>query len=110
MKAENKDELVDLLKYHVLPSQAPSTDLGLFQAVKTVEGKLLHVQKWGVVVKVGPSLASKDLRTVAGADNLASNGVAHIIHGVSLPPASLTASKPNIVELTSATRVHIWLF
>jgi uncharacterized surface protein with fasciclin (FAS1) repeats len=22
MKAENKDELVDLLKYHVLPSQA----------------------------------------------------------------------------------------
>jgi len=110
MKAENKDELVDLLKYHVLPSQAPSTDLGLFQAVKTVEGKLLHVLKWGVVVKVGPSLASKDLRTVAGADNLASNGVAHIIHGVSLPPASLTASKPNIVELTSATRVHIWLF
>merc|ERR1711865_1090784 len=74
MKAENKAELVDLLTYHVLPSQALSTDLGLFQ-------------KWGGIVKVGPSLASKDLRTVTGADNLASNGVAHIIDGVLIPPA-----------------------
>merc|ERR1711865_457529 len=103
MKAENKAELVDLLTYHVLPSQALSTDLGLFQAVKTVEGKLLHVQKWGGIVKVGPSLASKDLRTVTGADNKASNGVAHIIDGVLIPPAAgLADALPNIVELAQS--------
>merc|ERR1712187_1052696 len=40
LKPENKGQLVDVLTYHVLPEQALSKDLGLFQAVKTVEGKL----------------------------------------------------------------------
>merc|ERR1712195_268168 len=77
MKPENKATLVDILTYHVLPSQVLSTDLGLFQAVTTVEGKPLHVQKWGGVVQVGPSLASKDLKKVTAADNMATNGVVH---------------------------------
>merc|ERR1719262_1846074 len=47
MKPENKAKLVDILKYHVLPEEVLSTQLKSFQAVKTVEGKLLHVQKWG---------------------------------------------------------------
>ena len=66
MKAENKDELVDFIMNHALPSRALSTDFGLFQVVKTVKGKLLHVQMWGGVVRVGSSVASKDLRTVTG--------------------------------------------
>merc|ERR1711924_577666 len=57
---------------------------------KTVEGKLLHVQEWGGKVHVGPSLLSKDLKNVIKADNLASNGVVHIIDGVLLPPAAAT--------------------
>merc|ERR1712137_955205 len=88
MKPENKAQLVDILTYHVLPVKALSTDLDLFQAVKTVEGKNLHVQKWGGIVKVGPSLQSTDLKTVTAADNLASNGVVHIIDGVLLPPST----------------------
>merc|ERR1712194_719504 len=88
MKPENKKELVDILTYHVLPEQVLSTDLKAFQAVKTVEGKPLHVTKWGGGVRVGPSLESKDLKTVIKADNLASNGVVHIIDGVLLPPMS----------------------
>merc|ERR1712048_1408444 len=51
-------------------------------------------------VYVGPSV--KELKTVVGADNLASNGVAHIIDGVLLPPSSLGDSKPNIVELAQS--------
>merc|ERR1711862_286124 len=47
MKPANKGQLVDILTYHVLPEQVLSTDLGLFQAVATVEGKPLHVQMWG---------------------------------------------------------------
>jgi len=89
MKPQNKGELVDILTYHVLPEQVLSTQLKPFQAVKTVEGKLLHVQEWGGKVRVGPSLLSKDLKNVIKADNVASNGVVHIIDGVLLPPSAL---------------------
>jgi len=100
MKPENKAQLVDILTYHVLPEQVLSTDLDLFQAVKTVEGKNVHVTNWGGVVKVGASLKSEDLKKVTAADNLASNGVAHIIDGVLLPPTP--PKKPNIVELAQS--------
>merc|ERR1712070_292795 len=39
LKPENKDQLVDILTYHVLPAQVLSTDLKFFQSVATVEGK-----------------------------------------------------------------------
>merc|ERR1711881_661807 len=84
LKPENKKELADILTYHVLPGTVLSTDLEASQAVKTVEGKTLDVTKSGGLVRVGSS--SKDLKNVIKADNLASNGVVHIIDGVLLPP------------------------
>merc|ERR1712157_516137 len=72
-----------------------------FQSVATVEGKNVHVVRTSKGVYVGPSI--KELKSVVGADNLASNGVAHIIDGVLLPPAgALSADKPNIVELAQS--------
>merc|ERR1719375_2075359 len=111
MKPENKAKLIDILKYHVLPEEVLSSQLKPFQAVKTVEGKLLHVQEWGGKVRVGPSLLSKDLKNVIKADNVASNGVVHIINGVLLPPASsvlevleaTTHKAKNIVQLAKHT-------
>jgi len=88
MKPENKAKLVDILKYHVLPEEVLSTQLKPFPAVPTVEGKLLHVTEWNGQVRVGPGLLSKDLKNVIKADNIASNGVVHIINGVLLPPSS----------------------
>merc|ERR1719181_1990339 len=85
MKPESKKELIDILTYHVLPEDVFSTDLKASQAVKTVEGKTLDVTKSGGLVRVGPS--SQDLKNVIKADNLASNGVVHIIDGVLLPPS-----------------------
>merc|ERR1712029_83701 len=85
LKPENKDQLVDILTYHVLPAQVLSTDLKFFQRVNTVEGKPVHVYKTRKGVYVSPD--GKDFKTVVGADNKASNGVAHIIDGVLLPPA-----------------------
>merc|ERR1712084_183279 len=112
LKPENKDQLVDILTYHVLPAQVLSTDLKFFQSVPTVEGKNVHVVRTHKGVYVGPS--ARDLKPkqvvktvegkellvsiykgdvyankakVVGADNLASNGVAHIIDGVLLPKA-----------------------
>merc|ERR1712194_752850 len=88
----NKAELIDILTYHVLPEQVLSTQLQPFQAVKTVEGKPLHVTAFGGRIQVGSSLLSKDLKNVTKADNLASNGVVHIIDGVLLPPPNATAA------------------
>merc|ERR1711965_356194 len=84
LKPENKAQLADILTYHVLPVQVLSTDLKSFQRVQTVEGKNLHIFKSKKGVFTGPD--SKNLKQVVGADNLASNGVAHIIDGVMLPP------------------------
>merc|ERR1712203_1295988 len=71
-------------------------------------GKPLHVVLWGGVVRLGPSLESKDLCTVTAADNAASNGVVHIIDGVLLPPVKAFAASashtPNIVELAESVK------
>merc|ERR1719272_910525 len=88
MKPANKGQLVDILTYHVLSGKVLSTDLDLFQEVTTVEGKKLKIQVFGGKVQVGASLSSADLKQVTAADNLASNGVVHIINGVLLPPSS----------------------
>merc|ERR1712149_167992 len=93
LKPENKDQLVDILTFHVLPLQVLSTDLKEYQTVETVEGKSLEVFKSDKGVFVGADV--KSLKKVVGADNLASNGVAHIIDGVMLPPSHLGADKPN---------------
>merc|ERR1712118_551414 len=65
LKPENKDQLVDILTYHVLPAQVLSTDLKFFQSVATVEGKNVHVVKTHKGVYVGPSV--KELKQVVGA-------------------------------------------
>merc|ERR1711959_452567 len=100
MKPQQKKELVDILTYHVLPEKVLSTNLKPYQAVKTVEGKSLEVTRSGASVRVGGSLVSKDLKNVIKADNLASNGVVHIIDGVLLPPAP---PLKNIVDLAAST-------
>merc|ERR1712147_66765 len=101
LKPENKDQLVDILTYHVLPAKVLSGDLKDYQKVTTVEGKPLEVFKTKAGVRVGPD--TKSLKKVVGADNVASNGVAHIIDGVMLPPAdSLASDLPNIVELAQS--------
>merc|ERR1712156_165505 len=82
------------------PAQVLSTDLKFFQRVNTVEGKPVHVYKTRKGVYVSPD--GKDFKTVVGADNMASNGVAHIIDGVLIPPAGLMVDEPNIVELAQS--------
>merc|ERR1712151_308873 len=100
LKPENKDQLVDILTYHVLPTEVPSSALKWFQRVETVEGKNVHVYKNWRGVFVSPD--GKDFKTVTAADNQASNGVVHIIDGVLLPPSALRDSQPNIVELAQS--------
>merc|ERR1712048_342135 len=104
LKPENKDQLVDILTYHVLPAQVLSTDLKVYQQVATVEGKKLQVLALPLGDKTLVRVGSKLEATVAAADNLATNGVAHIIDTVMLPPSHESSAEPtlNIVELAQS--------
>ncbi len=78
LKPENKDQLVKVLTYHVVPGKIMSSDIAGQQAeVTTVEGGDLDVNATdGVRVNNA---------TVVAADVEASNGVIHVIDTVLLP-------------------------
>merc|ERR1712048_129479 len=99
MKPSSKATLVDILTTHVLPVQAKSTDLKSIQLVASVEGRNVLIKKDDAGVQVGTDAA--DLKKVTSADNLASNGVAHIIDGVLLPPS---ADFGNLVALAEGNK------
>jgi len=74
---ENKDKLVQILTYHVVPGKVMSGDLKSGK-VKTVEGSEVEINVSGSGVKVGNA-------QVVTADVPASNGVIHVIDTVILP-------------------------
>lgn len=78
LKPENKDQLVAVLTYHVVPGKIMSGDIaGKTSNVKTVQGSELSVDATdGVKV---------DEASVVTADIEASNGVIHVIDAVVLP-------------------------
>lgn len=80
---ENKDTLVSILTYHVLPGAVAAADvLGTKQNVATVNGQTVLVDgtggKYGAAVRVNDA-------NVTAADILATNGVIHVIDKVLLP-------------------------
>lgn len=78
LKPENKDQLVAILTYHVVPGKIMSSDIaGKTADVATVQGGNLAVDATsGVMVNDA---------TVIAADVEASNGVIHVIDTVLLP-------------------------
>jgi len=85
LKPENKAPLVDILTYHVLIGQVLYTDLIASHELATVEGKILKVTKDASGVKVGANLEA----SVEKSDDLATNGVVHIIDTVMFPPSAI---------------------
>ena len=81
LKPENKDQLVAILTYHVLPRELTSTQLpGRTIPVKTLNsGELLRV------TKSHSSGVTVDGANVVTADIAADNGVVHVIDSVLLP-------------------------
>lgn len=79
LKPENKDKLVSILKYHVIPAKVMAKDVKSGK-VKTVLGKEVNIKasEWGVKV---------DNAKVIKTDVAASNGVIHVIDAVLTPPA-----------------------
>jgi uncharacterized surface protein with fasciclin (FAS1) repeats len=78
LKPENKDKLVKILTYHVVPGKVMAADLaGKTTSVATVEGSRVQVNgRHGVRVN--------DAHVVK-ADIVADNGVIHVINKVLLP-------------------------
>merc|ERR1712048_769908 len=82
LKPENKDQLVDILTYHVVGAKALSTDLSDGQSITTVEGKVVtvHIKDGGVKINDA---------NVVTPDVLATNGVVHVVDGVLIPPTAV---------------------
>jgi uncharacterized surface protein with fasciclin (FAS1) repeats len=78
LKPENKDKLVALLTYHVVPAKAMARDVAGMPSAKTVNGKELRLKADGGKVIV-------DKATVTKADIECSNGVIHVIDAVLMP-------------------------
>lgn len=78
LKPENKDKLVGILTYHVLPAQVLSTDLSEGLKAKTVQGAEVTITLDG-----GPKVNGAN---ITAADIKATNGVIHVIDAVILPP------------------------
>ena len=77
LKPENKDKLVSILTYHVLPGKVMSGDLSEGPKAATVQGS-------EVTVTLADG-AKVDGATISAADIAASNGVIHVIDAVILP-------------------------
>jgi uncharacterized surface protein with fasciclin (FAS1) repeats len=74
---ENKDALVKILTYHVVPGTVMAADVTAGD-VATVEGQNITLATDGGVTVNGAA--------VLQADVVASNGVIHVIDAVLLPP------------------------
>jgi uncharacterized surface protein with fasciclin (FAS1) repeats len=78
LKPENKDKLVAILTYHVLPGKVMSTDLSEGLKAKTVNGAEVTITLDGGAKVNGAVISTADIA--------ASNGVIHVIDSVILPP------------------------
>jgi uncharacterized surface protein with fasciclin (FAS1) repeats len=79
LKPENKDQLVAVLTYHVVPGKTMSSDIaGKELDVETVQGQMVAIDASDGSVKV-------DEATVVQADIETDNGVIHVIDTVIVP-------------------------
>lgn len=85
LKPENREQLVAILTYHVVPGKITSADImgmtaadiAVSRQVDTVQGGKLSVNSM-VTVQVGNA-------TILNADIMTSNGIIHVIDKVMLP-------------------------
>lgn len=78
LRPENKAELVSVLKYHVLPGQASSADVGTMSHPKMMQGQSAAITKEDNKIRI-------DGANLIGVDIASSNGVIHMIDAVIQP-------------------------
>ncbi|MEP5945574.1 MAG: fasciclin domain-containing protein, partial [Balneola sp.] len=80
LKPENKEKLVAVLTYHVVPGEVMSDDVTKTMKAKTIQGSNASIKSNGESVMI-------ENAEVVKADMDASNGVVHVIDEVILPPS-----------------------
>ncbi|WP_146393021.1 fasciclin domain-containing protein [Allorhodopirellula solitaria] len=78
LKPENKDKLVSILTYHVVPGKVFAADAAKLSSAKTVNGGELSV-------KASDGKVMIDDATVTATDIMTTNGVIHVIDSVLMP-------------------------
>lgn len=81
LKPENKQQLVNILTYHVVPGNVKAADVVNLTSAKTVNGAEVKITVSGGSVKVNDA-------NVIQTDIAASNGTIHVIDAVLIPPAA----------------------
>ena len=80
LKPENKEKLVAILTYHVVPGSVMAADVVKLTSAKTVNGAEVTIKVDGSTVMVNDAkVTATDIKT--------KNGVIHVIDTVILPPA-----------------------
>ncbi len=78
LKPENKEKLIAILTYHVVPGKVMAKDVVKLTEAKTVQGSAVKIAaKDGKVSVDGANVVKADIET--------SNGVIHVIDSVILP-------------------------
>ena len=78
LQPENRDKLVAILTYHVVPGKVLAKDVVDLDAATTVNGSDISIAVDGGSVRI-------DNATVVATDIAASNGVIHVIDSVIMP-------------------------
>ncbi len=78
LKPENKEKLVAILTYHVVPGKVMAKDVVKLKEAKTVQGSIVKITVKDGKVKV-------DNANVVKTDIETSNGVIHVIDAVIMP-------------------------
>ncbi len=80
LKPENKQQLIDILTYHVAPGKVMAADVAGLTEAPTVLGKNINIK-----LEDGKVILNDKVQVIL-TDIETSNGVIHVIDGVLLPP------------------------
>lgn len=99
LKPENKDKLVAILTYHVVPGKVMAADVIELKKAKTVQGQAASITISDKGVKI-------DDANVVKTDIKAKNGVIHVIDSVIMPKdiVGIAASNNNFTTLVAAVK------
>ena len=78
LKPENKDKLIDILKYHVADKKLMATDVSSMSSLQMLNGKTVEISIKNKKIDIdGANISSTDI--------MASNGVIHVIDDLMMP-------------------------
>jgi uncharacterized surface protein with fasciclin (FAS1) repeats len=98
LKEENKDQLVSILTYHVVPGEIHSSAVASLKSATSVSGDEIMISADANGVKINDA-------TVTTTDIACTNGVIHVIDAVILPPSKESADAAHAGKALSIERV-----